>query len=74
MHKYLKTRQRIPTIEEQLRTYELLWFVLLPLDFFKPQPGLAGALEELNILKDLIDGQRTNILHLAQGPFRWTED
>ena len=35
---------------------------------------LAGVLEELNILKDLIDGQRTNVLHLAQGPYRWTED
>ena len=25
--KYIKTRQRIATIEEQLRTYDLLWFV-----------------------------------------------
>jgi len=60
------TRQRIATIEVELRTYDLLWFVLLPLDFLKPQTGLAGALEELNILKDYTDGQRTNILHLAE--------
>ena len=72
--KYIKTRQRIATLEEQFITYDLLWFVLLPLDFFKPQTGLAGALKELNILKDLIDGQRTNILHIAQGTYRWTED
>ena len=32
--KYIKTRQRIATLEKQFRTYELLWFVLLPLDFF----------------------------------------
>jgi len=39
-------------IEEQFRTYDLLWFVLLLLDFFKPQTGLAGALEELSMLKN----------------------
>ena len=34
--KHLRTRQRIATIEEQFKTYDLLWFVLLLLDFFKP--------------------------------------
>ena len=63
--KYLKTRQRIASIEEQLRTYDL-WFILLPPDFFKPQIELAGALEKLNMLKNLIDGQRANVLHLAE--------
>ena len=28
--KYIQTRQRIVTLEEQLRTYDLLWFVVLP--------------------------------------------
>ena len=58
--KYIKTRQRIATLEEQFRTYELLWFVLLPLDFFKPWTGLAGW---------SIGGAK-----YTQGPYRWTED
>ena len=52
--KYIQTRQRISTIEEQLRTHYILWFVVLPPDFYKPQNGLAGALEELKMLKSLI--------------------
>ena len=49
--KYIKTRQKVATIEEQLQTHDLLWFVTLPLDFWKPQTGLAETLVELNILK-----------------------
>jgi len=49
--KYIKTRQKVATIEEQLQTHDLLWFVMVPLDFWKPQTGLAETLVELNILK-----------------------
>ena len=31
--KYIQTRQKIVTLEEQLRTYELLWYVELPTSF-----------------------------------------
>ena len=58
--KYMQTRQRIATLEEQLRTYDLFWFGLLPLDFFIPQTGLAGW---------SIGGAK-----YTQGPYRWTED
>ena len=57
--KYIKTRQRIATIEEQLIAYNLLWFVLLPLDFFKPHTRLAGV----------FGGAK-----YTPGPYRWTED
>ena len=46
-----QTRQRIATIEEQLRTQNPLRFVVPPTDFFEPQTGLAGALEELKKLQ-----------------------
>ena len=62
---YIWFRQRIATIEEQLRTHDLLWFVVLPADVFEPQAGVFGALEELKMLKGLVDGQRANILHRA---------
>ena len=48
--KYILTRQRIATIEEQLRTHGHLWFVILLPYFFEPQTGLAGALEEQKML------------------------
>ena len=63
---YIRTRQRIATIEEQLRAHDLLYFVVLPADFFEPQTGVFGTLEELKMLKGLIDGQRANVLHLAE--------
>ena len=62
--KYIQTRQRTATIEEQLRIDDLLWFVILPASFYEPQTGVFEALEELKKLKGLIDGQRANILHL----------
>ena len=62
--KYIQTRQRTATIEEQLRIDDLLWFVILPASFWEPQTGVFEALEELKKLKGLIDGQRANILHL----------
>ena len=34
-------------MEEQLRSHDLLWFVMLPLDFWKAEAGLAETLEEL---------------------------
>ena len=49
--KYIQTTQRIVTIEEQLRTNDLLWFVVLPASFWEPQTGVAGALEELKIYR-----------------------
>ena len=64
--KYIQTTQRIVTIEEQFRTNDLLWFVVLPASFWEPQTGTAGTLEELKDLQGLIDVQETNILHLAE--------
>ena len=61
--KYLQTRQRIATIEEQLQTKELLWFVVLPASFWAPNTGVAGAKEELKMLQGRIDGQRAAVLH-----------
>ena len=58
--KYIQTRQSIATIEEQLQIDDLLWFVVLPANFWEPQTGVFEALEELKI-----DGQRANVLHLA---------
>ena len=58
--KYIQNRQRIVTIEEQLQIHDLLWFVVLPANFWEPQTGVFEALEELKI-----DGQRANVLHLA---------
>ena len=45
-------------MEKQLQTYDLLRFVMLPLDLWKPQARFAETLEELNMLKNLICGQR----------------
>ena len=45
-------------MEKQLQTHDLFRFVMLPLDFWKPQARLAETLEELNILKNLICGLR----------------
>ena len=53
-------------MEELLRTHDLLWLVMLPRDFLKLQAGLAETLEELNILKNLIDGLRANVLQQAE--------
>ena len=64
--KYLQTRQRIATIEEQLQTKELLWFVVLPASFWAPNTGVAGAKEELKMLQGRIDGQRAAVLHAAE--------
>ena len=60
--KYIQTRQRIATIEEQLLIYDLLW---IKASFWEPQTGIAGALEELKKLQGSIDVQGTNVLHLA---------
>ena len=40
--KYIQTRQRIVLLEEQLRTHDLLWFVVLPTSFWKPNNDVAG--------------------------------
>ena len=56
--KYIQTRQRIFTIEEQLRTNELLWFEVLPASFWEPQTSVTETLEELRMLQGLIDGQQ----------------
>ena len=66
MHTRSISRQRIAAIEEQLRTHDLLWFVALPASFWAPQTELFEALEELKMLKGLIDEQRANVLHLAK--------
>ena len=63
---YIQTKQRILTIEEQLQTKELLWFVVLPARFCEPQIIVTGALEELRMLQGLIDGQRAAVLHAAE--------
>ena len=59
-------RQKVATIEELVRTHDLLWFVALPASFWEPLTELFEALEELKMLKGLIDEQRANILHLAE--------
>ena len=64
--KYLRTRNNIETIEEQLRARDLLWMVLLPLDRFEPQPGLQEAVAELNRLNEFRVVQRIDLLHLAE--------
>ena len=64
--KYIQTRQRILTIEEQLQTKELLWFVVLPASFWEPQISVTGTLEELRMLQGRIDEQRTAVLHAAE--------
>ena len=64
--KYLQTRQRIATIEEQLRTDDLLWFTAIPASFWAPNTGVAGALEELKMLQGLIDRQRAAVLHAVE--------
>ena len=61
--KYIQTRQRIVILEEQLRTYDFLWFVVLPESFWEPKTGVTGALEEL---KMQIDGRRAAVLHAAE--------
>ena len=61
--KYIQTRQRILTIEEQLRTNEFLWFVLLPASFWETQTSVTGTLEELRMLQGLMDRQRAAVLH-----------
>ena len=63
---YIQTRQRIATIEEQLRTNDLLWFTAVPASFWRPHTGVAGALEELRMLQGLIDGQRAAVLDAAE--------
>ena len=64
--KYIQTRQRIVLLEEQLRTHDLLWFVVLPTSFWKPNNDVAGALEELKMLQGRIDGRRAAVLHAAE--------
>ena len=61
---YIQTRQR--TIEEQLQTKELLWFVVLPASFWEPQISVNGTLEELRMLQGRIDEQRAAVLHAAE--------
>ena len=59
--KYLRTRNNIETIEEQLRARDLLWMVLLPLDRFEPQAGLPEAVAELNRLNEFRVVQRIDL-------------
>ena len=64
--KYIQTRQKIATNEEQLKIQDPLRFVVPPTDSFEPQTGLAGELEELKKLQGFIGVQGTNVLHLAE--------
>ena len=63
LHMYIQTRQRI---EEQLQIDDLLWFTAVSASFWRPNTGVAGALEELRMLQVLIDGQRAAVLHAAK--------
>ena len=54
----------IATIEEQLQIYDLLWFTALSASFWKPQTGVAGALEKLKKLQGFMDVLGTSVLHL----------
>ena len=63
--KYLRTRRRIAALEVQFRDYNNI-DLLIPLDVFRPHTDPAGALEELDMLRTILDGQRTNILSLAE--------
>ena len=61
----LRTRRRIVTRYRQFRDYNNL-DLFLPLDIFKPHTGPSGALENLNMLRTILDGQRTSIFSLAE--------
>ena len=60
--KYLRTRWRIAMLEGQFSDYNNLDLF----NIFRPHICPSRALEELNMLRKILDGQRPDILSLAE--------
>ena len=66
--RYLILRDRIQTLETQLRNRGSLWMASLPLDCSEPYNGLLEMVEELNRLRELRVIQRMEMMQQAT---RW---